>query len=90
MSLGKLELDLVMLDQSFDEIVFVEVKYRRSDQAGEGSNSVDQRKLVKLERVAQAYLRKQDYQKAYRFDIISVVGQLSKPEIYHFENITWL
>ncbi len=88
--LGNFEIDLIMLDLTFDEIVFVEVKYRRSMQAGEGSISVDARKINRMNQVAHAFLRKHDYQKAYRFDIISIVGNLQSPEILHFENITWL
>jgi putative endonuclease len=88
--LGNFEIDLIMLDLTFDEIVFVEVKYRRTMQAGEGSVSVDARKINHMNQVARAFLRKHDYQKAHRFDIISIVGNLQSPEILHFENITWL
>lgn len=83
------EVDLVMIDEKFDEIVFVEVKHRESDHFGHASQAVDQRKLNSMIRVANAYLKNKQFKKGYRFDIISVVGNLDKPRVEHFENITW-
>lgn len=84
------EVDLIMIDEKFDEIVFVEVKYRTTRSYGDGSQAVDQRKLNSMVKVANSYLRKKQFKKSYRFDIISVSGNLERPEIRHFENITWL
>ena len=84
------EVDLVVLDEQFDEIVFVEVKFRSELTFGEGSQAVDQRKLNSMIKVANSYLRKKQFQKSYRFDIISISGSLERPRIKHFENITWL
>lgn len=90
LSLKNFELDLVALDQKFDEVVFVEVKYRQNDDFGDASLAVDQIKLQKMIGVAKSYLRKKKFQKSHRFDIISIVGNLDKPRIEHFENVTWL
>jgi putative endonuclease len=90
LSLANCELDLVMLDQQFDEIVFIEVKYRQKDDYGDASLAVNQKKLNNMIKVANSYLRKKQFQKSYRFDIISVVGNLPQAKIEHFENITWL
>lgn len=79
-----------MIDEKFDEIVFVEVKYLSTNSYGDGSQAVDQRKLGSMLKVANSYLRKRQFKKSYRFDIISLVGNLNKPRIEHFENITWL
>jgi len=84
------EVDLVVLDEKFDEIVFVEVKYREKHCYGDGSQAVDQRKLNSMIKVANSYLKKTQFKKSYRFDIISIVGDLNKPKIAHFENITWI
>ena len=46
--LGNSEIDLIVLDQKFDEIVFVEVKYRREEEYGNPSQAVDQKKLNKI------------------------------------------
>jgi len=83
------EVDLIVIDQRYDEIVFVEVKYRERREHGEGSQAVDQRKLNSMVRVANSYLRKKQFKKSYRFDIISIVGNLDQPKFDHFENITW-
>ena len=85
------EIDIIALDQKFDELVFIEVKYRKNDNFGEASLAVNQQKLNKMQRVAQAYLRKKKFKKDYRFDIISIIGNLDKDnlEIKHFENISW-
>lgn len=88
--LGNSEIDLIVLDQKFDEIVFVEVKYREKKEYGDPSQAVDQKKINKMISVAKSYLRKKQFKKDYRFDIISVSGDLKEPEIEHFENITWL
>lgn len=84
------EVDLIALDQAHDEIVFCEVKYRRNEDHGAGYEAVNNLKLAKMTRVASAYLKKMQLQKDYRFDIISVCGDLDRPSIEHFENITWL
>ena len=85
------EIDIIALDQKFDELVFVEVKYRKNDKFGDASLAVNQQKLNKMQRVAQTYLRKKKFKKDYRFDIISIIGNLDKNnlDIKHFENISW-
>ncbi len=84
------EVDLIALDTAHDELAFIEVKYRRNSDYGGGAEAVSALKLRKLQQVARAYLRKLQLQKAYRFDIISICGDLRRPSIEHFENITWL
>lgn len=88
--LGNAEIDLVTLDQKFNEIVFVEVKYRQKNDFGDPSQAVNQDKIKQMSKVANYYLKKKQFKKSYRFDIISVSGNLEQPEIEHFENITWL
>ena len=88
--LGNTEIDLIALDQKFDEIVFIEVKYRQNDRYGDASLAVNQLKLNKMLKVAQSYLKKEKFKKSHRFDIISVVGKWPSPDITHFENVTWL
>lgn len=87
------EVDLVALDRTTDELVFVEVKHRRRTVWGGGETAVDYRKVAKMQRVAAEYCRQHQFKKPYRFDIIASTGDLQKPEqveIEHFENITWL
>ena len=65
------ELDLVAVDQG--TIVFVEVKTRRSQQAGLPAEAVDDRKQRRLARLALVYLKRQrllGY--PVRFDVIGL------------------
>lgn len=64
------EIDLIM--QECDIIVFVEVRYRRSDAYGSPVETVDHRKQKKLLMTAEFFLQnKRQYQySACRFDVI--------------------
>ena len=86
------ELDIIALDLQYDEYVFIEVKWRKDDRRGEGSTAVNHKKILSMQQVANRWLSKQKFPKAWRFDIISLVGDLKKANltIKHFKNITWL
>ena len=64
------ELDLVMVRDS--EVLFVEVKTRRSLSAGLPVEAVDARKLVRMKQVGAAWLRDHNHWGLYRFDVIGV------------------
>ena len=67
------ELDLVAFEG--DTLVFVEVKTRSSRQFGEPWEFVDWRKQQILRRTAEQFIADYDLgQYAYRFDIVSVLG----------------
>ena len=75
------EIDLIAEKDGY--LIFVEVKYRRTGQAGDPAEAVDCRKQKKISRVAEYYCwekRRLDY--PCRFDVICVLGQ----EIRHIEN----
>jgi putative endonuclease len=86
------ELDIIALDLQYDEYVFTEVKWRKNNRFGEGSDAVDYKKILSMQIVAKQWLKKQKFPKAWRFDIISLVGNLQSQnlKIRHFKNITWL
>jgi putative endonuclease len=68
------ELDIVAYEG--DMLVFVEVKTRSSRQFGEPWEFVDWRKQQILRRTAEQFIADHDLGKyAYRFDIVSVVGE---------------
>jgi putative endonuclease len=81
----KYEIDIVALDTNSDELVFVEVKTRKSTNYGNPSQSVSKRKLRSLKKGAQFFLRYTGLQNFYRFDIIAI----TPGRVEHFENITW-
>jgi len=68
------ELDLVMLDHH--DIVFVEVRYRKSASHGNASASVTPDKQSRLIKAAQQWLacHPQHAQRACRFDVVSYDG----------------
>lgn len=75
------ELDLVMRDG--ENLVFVEVRYRRSAAFGGAGASVDRRKQLRLCRSAQYYLRGAgaDAQAPCRFDVVAISGNLERASI---------
>ncbi|MBD3250633.1 MAG: YraN family protein [Candidatus Pacebacteria bacterium] len=50
------EIDLIALDQTVDEIVFIEVKYRQNSEFGHPSQAVGFNKLKNIKLAARAYL----------------------------------
>lgn len=68
------EIDLIMMDNG--SLVFVEVRYRRSNNFGSGAESVTAGKQVKLIKTASLYLQQHDKFNKYpsRFDVVSITG----------------
>jgi putative endonuclease len=81
------ELDLVARDG--DWIVFVEVKTRRSNDAGQPFEAVDRRKQEQLTKLALAFLKRRGWlERRARFDVVSILWPEGSglPEITHFRN----
>lgn len=73
------ELDIIAFET--DVLVFVEVKARRTRDFGEPWQFVDWQKQQKLRRTAEDFIADHDMGRyAYRFDIVSVVG--NQVELY--------
>lgn len=81
------ELDLVAVDGH--TIVFVEVKTRRSHNAGHPAEAVGPEKQQQLTRLALAYLKRHDLlEYPARFDVVAVTwpDAARKPTIEHYPN----
>ena len=81
------ELDLVAVDNR--TVVFVEVKTRRSHDAGHPAESVHESKQQQLARLALAFLRRHDLLECpARFDVVAVTwpDDQRKPAIEHYVN----
>ena len=81
------ELDLVALDRR--TIVFVEVKTRRSQDAGHPSEAVDPPKQRRLTRLAVTFLKRHGLlEHTARFDVIAVTWPEGRrrPAIEHIQN----
>ncbi len=69
---GEAEADIIAWER--DELVFVEVKSRRSDEHGPPERAVGEEKRVHLRRVAREYARKSGTPwERVRFDLVTVV-----------------
>lgn len=81
---GKLELDIVAENDDF--IVFVEVKTRAGDYYLPPTGSVTNEKQRKLIYAADGYIQKYNLNKESRFDVITVIASGETFEIDHIEN----
>ena len=80
------EIDLVCRDKRYNELVFVEVKTRSSEDFGRPLAAVDRKKRRLILRGAMAWLKMLDMPDVvFRFDVIEVI--MSDPkEVRHIEN----
>lgn len=82
--MGHLEVDIVAEDG--EELVFVEVKTRSSDDYGKPEEAVDEKKEKDLITAAGVYLESLSLEVAARFDIISIILKEEKSTLNHFED----
>jgi putative endonuclease len=82
------EVDIVCRDKRSGELVFVEVKTRRTRDFGAPSHAVNDEKRGLIARGAIAWLRLLDFPNIrYRFDIVEVIAaEGTKPEVTIVEN----
>lgn len=73
------EVDIVAKDQF--SLVFIEVKSRKSNNFGEPSDFVDEKKQRNLIQAADAYIELNNYEGEVRFDIVSVYLDSNKVEL---------
>lgn len=78
---GHVEIDIIT--QKENTLIFIEVKARQSVDY-DPAEAVDDKKIRRLVRAAESYLRQQEYDFEYRFDIITIVGS---PEEYTLDHI---
>lgn len=73
------ELDLIM--EHDETLVFVEVRYRKSDRFGSALESVDKTKQTRLIRAADYYLGLKNIDKPARFDVVAVAPAVTETPI---------
>jgi putative endonuclease len=80
------ELDLIVKDGQ--EIVFVEVKARRSESWGDPYEAVNVHKQKKVIQVALQFIQSQNYEdRDFRFDVVSIVfGLEDQYSIEHYKD----
>ena len=83
------EIDLIMQDN--DSLVFVEVRYRKSNHFGSGAESITVSKQSKLIKTASLYLQRHDKMNKYpaRFDVVSITGFIGTSDLSKI-NFDWI
>lgn len=80
------EIDLIAADG--DEIVFVEVKARRSSEFGYPEEAVTPTKIEKIHRVGLQYLKEKGLSRSsYRIDVIAIENNNGNQKITHIEGV---
>ena len=76
------EIDLIARQENC--LVFIEVKYRKTDRFGDAAAAVDPRKQQRLSKMAAFYClsRRVPQETPCRFDVIAVTGE----KLTHYEN----
>ncbi|MDD7392000.1 YraN family protein [Fusobacterium gastrosuis] len=78
------EIDIIA--EKNHEIIFVEVKYRKSKKFGYGYEAINKKKLTKIFNLAQIYIQLKKYtEHRVRFDCMSYLGE----ELEWIKNIAW-
>ena len=78
------EIDIIA--EKNKEIVFIEVKYRKTSKFGYGYEAVDRRKIMKILKLATYYIQSKKYQNyKIRFDCMSYLGD----ELDWIKDIVW-
>jgi putative endonuclease len=81
---GKLEIDII--SQERDTIVFSEVKTRGSTSFGYPEEFVDKKKQAGVRKAADEFMFQQKLNLALRFDVISILHKGPTPEILHIKD----
>jgi putative endonuclease len=84
---GHGEIDIIAQDNN--EIVFVEVKARKSLEYGEPEFSITKNKISQIKKVATAYLVQKDItEQTSRIDAVTILTQNERnPVINHYQNV---
>ena len=78
------EIDIIA--EKNKELVFIEVKYRKTSKFGYGYEAVDRRKIMKILKLANYYIQSKKYQNyKIRFDCMSYLGD----ELDWIKDILW-
>ena len=67
------EIDLIMRDR--EDLVFVEVRYRRRDAYGSAAESISSTKRARIVTTAAHYLQRQPVEPPCRFDVVAIGGE---------------
>lgn len=80
------EIDIITIDKQC--LVFIEVRYRKSEKYMSVVETIDKRKCKKIIITSEYYLNQQKKYQSYqcRYDVIAITGQLDTPSIEWIKN----
>ena len=81
---GKLEIDIIA--ENKDYIVFIEVKTRSADFKDDPRKAINREKQRSIIFAAENYVKWNKIDKESRFDVIIIIMKDDKPDIDHIEN----
>ena len=78
------EIDLIMLDNAGQNLVFIEVRYRKSTYFGSAIDTINSNKQTKIIRTAKYFLHCHSQYDDFicRFDVVGVESDLKYPKIH--------
>ena len=79
------EIDVIAQNRKY--IAFVEVKTRRSERLSTALGDVDRFKQMHLMSAAYAYLSRYNVRPAFRFDVVTIVGEQPPYHLKHYVNV---
>lgn len=80
-----LEIDIIAQDGN--ELVFVEVKTRTSAAFGNPEDAISNQKIKRILDAAEAYIEKHDITQDARFDVMAIlIPEYSSPQLEYFED----
>lgn len=83
---GADELDIIALDDG--QVVFVEVRARKSNARVPGAQTLNGHKKTALRRAANAYLHTLPDEVGWRFDVVEISYKTKQDyELYHYEGV---
>ncbi len=82
------EIDIVMMDKKTNTIHFIEVKYRKSIDRGDGLNYITNSKQKQMVKAAKHWLYDNEWDGDFQIDAMSVTKQNDEYIFDYIENIT--
>ncbi len=80
----KAEIDIIALDKN--ELVFIEVKTRKSNNFGFPEEAVSEKKIEKLMEGALAYIEEAEWKDTYRFDVLALTKNIEGFDLHHIKD----
>jgi putative endonuclease len=81
------EIDIIALDNSSQDIVFIEVKTRKNFKFGRPCESINTNKKNKIKKVALHFMSQSDFKNHdFRFDAIEIIYNKNTLKINHIKN----